>query len=84
MVNSGSIGELYLIDFGLSYVSNKIEDKGVDFYVLKRAFTTTHVGSDAMFERILVKYESTAEKGTQILAKYREVEKRGRKRECFG
>ena len=84
MVNSGSIGELYLIDFGLSFVSNKIEDKGVDFYVLKRAFITTHVGSDSMFERILAKYETMADKGSQILAKYREVEKRGRKRECFG
>lgn len=34
IVESGNIGELYLIDFGLSFVSGKIEDKAVDFYVL--------------------------------------------------
>lgn len=29
------IADLYLIDFGLSQFSNKIEDKAVDLYVLK-------------------------------------------------
>ena len=63
MVDSGSIGELYLIDFGLSQVSPKIEDKGVDFYVLKRAFISTHPGSDALFDRVLQNYEQKADKG---------------------
>lgn len=35
-----------MIDFGLSYVSGKIEDKAVDIYVLKRAFISTHPGSE--------------------------------------
>jgi len=73
-----------LIDFGLSYVSAKIEDKGVDFYVLKRAFISTHPGSEALFERILQKYKQKVEKGLKILEKYRDVEMRGRKRDCFG
>ena len=34
IVESRNIVELYLIDFGLSFVSGKIEDKAVDFYVL--------------------------------------------------
>ena len=45
-MNNGDIGELYLIDFGLSFVSTKIEDKAVDIYVLKRAFISTHPGSE--------------------------------------
>ena len=34
IAESGDLGELYLIDFGLSFVSGKLEDKAVDFYVL--------------------------------------------------
>jgi TP53 regulating kinase-like protein len=73
-----------MIDFGLSQVSTKIEDKAVDFYVLKRAFISTHPGSEAFFERILESYRDRTNNGHQIIAKFREVEMRGRKRECFG
>ena len=63
IVASGSIGEVYLIDFGLSFVSGKIEDKAVDIYVLKRAFISTHPGSEALFEKILDKYKEKCNKG---------------------
>jgi TP53 regulating kinase-like protein len=48
IVESGSIGEVYFIDFGLSCVSGKLEDKAVDIYVLKRAFISTHPGSEEL------------------------------------
>ena len=35
-----------MIDFGLSFMSAKIEDKAVDIYVLKRALISTHPGSE--------------------------------------
>ena len=79
-----------MIDFGLSFVSNKIEDKAVDIYVLKRALISSHPGSENLFERLLLKYqqimceENDRHKGLKIIAKFREVELRGRKRECFG
>ena len=50
ILNSGDLGTFYMIDFGLSMVSGKVEDKGVDIYVLKRAFIQTHPGSEALFE----------------------------------
>ena len=84
IAQSGDLGDIYLIDFGLSYVSGKVEDKGVDFYVLKRAFISTHPGSEELFERILNIYRENTNKGLQIVAKFKEVELRGRKRECFG
>ena len=84
IAQSGDLGDIYLIDFGLSYVSGKVEDKGVDFYVLKRAFISTHPGSEELFERILNIYRENTSKGLQIVAKFKEVELRGRKRECFG
>ena len=33
---------LVWIDFGLSYTSTLVEDKGVDLYVLERAISSTH------------------------------------------
>ena len=63
IVESGELGDLYLIDFGLSSVSAKIEDKGVDFYVLKRAFISTHPGSEDLFEKVLQQYRQKAKKG---------------------
>lgn len=33
---------LYMIDFGLSYQKNTIEDKAVDLFVLERAFLSSH------------------------------------------
>lgn len=65
-------------------MSGKIEDKAVDIYVLKRAFISTHPGSEALFERILDKYKEKCNKGPQVIGKFRDVEKRGRKRDCFG
>ncbi len=73
-----------MIDFGLSCVSPKIEDKGVDIYVLKRALVSTHPGSEELFEIFLNEYKGKVQKSAQIISKYKEVEKRGRKRECFG
>lgn len=35
-------GEIYLIDFGLSYFKDSAEDRAVDLYVLERAFKSTH------------------------------------------
>ena len=59
-----------MIDFGLSQVSSKLEDKAVDIYVLKRAFISTHPGSEQLFERILKAYKSKVEKGPQILERF--------------
>lgn len=84
IADSKDLGTLYMIDFGLSFVSTKIEDKAVDFYVLKRAFISTHPGSEALFDKIIESYKTKVQKGLQILTKFRDVEMRGRKRECFG
>lgn len=41
-------GTQVLIDFGLSYTSSLAEDKGVDLYVLERAFLSTHPNTEAL------------------------------------
>jgi len=45
-MKTDNIGLFYLIDFGLSSFSHKIEDKAVDLYVLKRAMISLHPGTD--------------------------------------
>jgi len=42
----------YLIDFGLSYVSQVIEDKAVDLYVLKRAIISANARSEEIVKFI--------------------------------
>lgn len=85
IIDQDCLGDLYFIDFGLSQVSGKVEDKAVDIYVLKRAFISTHPGSEEVFEKIINKYRDLmGNNGVKIIAKFRDVEQRGRKRECFG
>lgn len=46
-----------LIDFGLAYNSNLVEDKAVDLYVLERAFASTHPDSEPLFASVLNAYQ---------------------------
>ncbi|KAF9108215.1 TP53 regulating kinase [Mortierella sp. AM989] len=73
-----------LIDFGLSYVSQLIEDKAVDLYVLERAFTSTHPNTEVMFGQILEAYGQSGKASKQILKKLEDVRLRGRKRSMLG
>ena len=79
----GPKGELTLIDFGLSSVSALVEDKGVDLYVLERAFLSTHPNTE-VFKQLLQSYEKSARDSKTIVAKLSEVRSRGRKRTMVG
>lgn len=77
--------ELALIDFGLSYIEQSAEDKGVDLYVLERAFISTHHVQSELFPYLLEAYEKTKPKETSaIMKKFEEVRARGRKRTMVG
>ncbi|XP_077982991.1 EKC/KEOPS complex subunit Tp53rkb-like [Glandiceps talaboti] len=73
-----------LIDFGLSSVSGLHEDKGVDLYVLERAFLSTHPNTENIFEHILATYRKMSKKSSDVLKKLDEVRLRGRKRNMVG
>lgn len=76
--------EITLIDFGLSFVSGSTEDKGVDLYVLERAFLSTHPNTDPCFQQILDSYKCLADNGEAVIKKLDEVRARGRKRTMVG
>ncbi|KAF7642564.1 hypothetical protein LDENG_00255670 [Lucifuga dentata] len=76
--------DLVLIDFGLSYISALPEDKGVDLYVLEKAFLSTHPNTEALFEKLLKSYTVSSKKSSAVIKKLDEVRLRGRKRSMVG
>lgn len=70
--------ELYLIDFGLSYRSQRIEDKAVDIHLLKQVLKTSHpeVAKDAWGE--FVEGYNEYEESGEVLEQLKDVESRGR------
>lgn len=77
--------ELVMIDFGLGYIDNVAEDKGVDLYVLERALLSTHPNTEQLFETILDTYKRANSSGSsEVIKKLDEVRMRGRKRTMVG
>lgn len=76
--------DLVLIDFGLSYISALPEDKGVDLYVLEKAFLSTHPNTEALFEKLLKSYAASSKRPSAVIKKLDEVRLRGRKRSMVG
>jgi len=75
---------IILIDFGLSFISSLTEDKGVDLYVLERAFLSTHPNTEQLFKIVLESYRKKANKPDEVIKKLDEVRMRGRKRTMVG
>ena len=75
--------KIYFIDFGLGYISRKIEDKAVDLYLLKQALEAKHFTNwEILFNEILKSYEKILGKieSKKIFERINAVEKRGRYR----
>ncbi|XP_029908279.1 EKC/KEOPS complex subunit TP53RK [Myripristis murdjan] len=83
LLRSGA-SDLVLIDFGLSYISALPEDKGVDLYVLEKAFLSTHPNTEALFDKLLKSYAAASKKSPAVIKKLDEVRLRGRKRSMVG
>jgi Kae1-associated kinase Bud32 len=65
---------IYLIDFGLSESSHKLEKKAMDLYVLKKALVSTHHEiADEMWKIIEHDYENK-----KVLNQLKKIEQRGR------
>ncbi|MFH0808245.1 MAG: KEOPS complex kinase/ATPase Bud32 [archaeon] len=69
--------KIYIIDFGLSYISIKIEDKAVDLHLLKQALQAKHFQNwKKLFQSFCQGYKWQDSK--TILERIEIVEKRGR------
>lgn len=69
--------KLFFIDFGLGYVSKKIEDKAVDLHLIKQALEAKH---HTIFQQAwqLIEKHYTSEDKTKTLEQLKKVESRGR------
>jgi Kae1-associated kinase Bud32 len=73
--------EIYFIDFGLSFISPKDEDRAVDLHVLKEALESKHYQFwEECFNAVMDSYKKHAKNSSAILKRYDVVEKRGRYR----
>ncbi len=73
-------GKVYLIDFGLSFHSHKIEDKAVDLHLIQQALNAKHFKiANQAIKIILNNYKPLRYK--EILEKLKVVESRGRYKE---
>lgn len=72
-------GKIYIIDFGLSFISSKIEDKANDIYLLKQALKTKHSKNfEFLFKEFLKEYSKNTKGNNKILERLQIIEKRGR------
>lgn len=70
--------ELILIDFGLSFFSEKPEDKAVDIHLLKQALESTHYQHAKKFYAFFKEGYSESSSYEEVLTRLDDVEKRGR------
>jgi TP53 regulating kinase-like protein len=71
-------GQVHFIDFGLGFISHKIEDKAVDLHLLRQALEAKHFQHwQDLFKKVLEGYENYKEH-KKILEQLKKVEKRGR------
>lgn len=76
-----------VIDFGLARIESSVEDKAVDLYVLERSLLSAHSEVPLLFSKIFDVYQTrytNKKECNEIVAKYKEVQSRGRKRLMIG
>lgn len=72
--------KLVLLDFGLSYYSERAEDMATDIRLIKEVFTSAHIAVKEAFPRFMEGYASVAgeKKAAKLLENVKEIEQRGR------
>ena len=71
--------KVYFIDFGLSSVSTKIEDKAVDLHLLRQALESKHHDIyERCYEAVLKGYKKSYSGADDVISRLNTVEGRGR------
>ena len=79
MIQHQETRELSIIDFGLSFFSEKVEDKAVDLFLLDRALESKHYQHyPEIFENVLEGYKKSNPDAALVLERFTAVKKRGR------
>ncbi|MBN1543897.1 Kae1-associated serine/threonine protein kinase [Candidatus Woesearchaeota archaeon] len=79
MIMHESKKEVYFIDFGLSFFSDKTEDYAVDLHLLKHALESRHHRIwENCFDAVVDGYRTAKPDAQEVLTRLERVEKRGR------
>lgn len=77
-ININSEFKVYIIDFGLGFISKRAEDKAVDLHLIKQALEAKHFREhEKLFASFLKGYKKEKE-ASKILEQLKQVELRGR------
>jgi Kae1-associated kinase Bud32 len=75
--------KLFFIDFGLGYISKKIEDKAVDLHLLKQALEAKHYKYYEKLWKAVEEGYKISKTSKQVLERLLAVESRGRYKEKY-
>jgi len=79
MIKHEETRELNFIDFGLSFFSDKVEDKAVDLFLLERALESKHYRIyPEVFEKVVESYRENYPEAERVLERLEKVKGRGR------
>ncbi|MBU2638759.1 MAG: Kae1-associated serine/threonine protein kinase [Nanoarchaeota archaeon] len=74
--------KIYFIDFGLGFVSSKVEDKAVDLHLLKQALASKHHKQfEECFSAVMNGYKEEIKDFNAVEKRMKKVEERGRYKE---
>jgi len=71
--------KVYFIDFGLGFISTKIEDKAVDLHLIKKALESKHYKhAEESFDAVLRGYKRESKEFSKVWNRFEKVCTRGR------
>lgn len=74
-----SEGEVWFIDFGLSFKSDRVEDKAVDLHLIKQALEAKHYARfEGYYEGVIEGYKKESSNALKVIDQLEKVERRGR------
>ena len=83
MIYSTKENKLYFIDFGLSFESNKAEDKAVDLHLIKQALEAKHFSKFELFFKAVLEGYKLSKNFKETIKRLKSVEKRGRYKQAY-
>lgn len=85
MIRSVKDGRVHFIDYGLSFISLKEEDKAVDLFMLRKGLEAKHYDiADDCFRAVVESYKKNYLRSSAVLERLAKVEKRGRHKKRAG
>jgi Kae1-associated kinase Bud32 len=71
--------KVFIIDFGLGFISKRNEDKAVDLHLIKQALEAKHFQNyEKLYEHFIYSYKKEYKDSEKVLEQLKKVEARGR------